>query len=163
MTEIVILANDPRLTLEQRNMLEDRYETRRKKVQNLSQIVRPSATRWHLSRRTQMLRKYGPEIRALHRVDDSAITVAVVLGIFFGQVMIGSQMSTSSLWLNNLLSLTVGAFLAYGSQAMNHILMHSNLPIKKPLALLASSTTLIPWFSYYHSGGHARHHVHAGE
>ena len=42
--------------------------------------------------------------------------------------------------------------------------MHSSIPykIKKTLALLASSCSPLPWFSYYMSGGHERHHKNAG-
>ena len=56
-----------------------------------------------------------------------------------------------------------GAFCAFGFQALNHELMHSiDLPGATALSLVGSGCTLVPWFSYYFSGGHARHHKMAG-
>lgn len=84
--KIVIHANEHNITQIYLDRLEDEYIKIKKKADQFSQIVRPSATRWHLARRTDMLRQYGEEIRKLHRMDDKFITVIVSVTIAFGQM-----------------------------------------------------------------------------
>jgi len=58
-----------------------------------------------------------------------------------------------------------GAFAAFGFQALDHELSHAkgNRPwLAHALGALGSGCTAVPWFSYYFSGGHARHHRLAG-
>jgi hypothetical protein len=40
------------------------------------------------------------------------------------------------------------------SQAFNHELTHAQGALRWPVALVASASTTIPWFSYYFAGGH---------
>ena len=136
---LVQACSDSRITDEIIMKLEGEYKKQIKISTLEAQIVRPSATRFHLGRRTEMLRKYGNEIRAIHRIDDSYVTFLTVFGLVVLQVWIAVELKNYSYWLNNLLSATVGSFCAYGYQTMNHILMHSNMRGRKGLALLASS------------------------
>ena len=155
-------AGQGSLSMDECIHLQARFEDEVKKTAHLSQLVRPSATRWHLKRRSEMLRVYGKEIREIHRIDDRMVTILTVIIIVLGQIVIAIHTPNLPFFLTNFLAATVGSFFAYGYQCLNHILMHSAIGGRRPLALLASSATLLPWYSYYLSGGHARHHVHAG-
>ncbi|GMH55195.1 hypothetical protein TL16_g01843, partial [Triparma laevis f. inornata] len=127
--------------------------------------VQPNAAKWHGKRRKEIMGKYKEEVLGLHRESDWGVTVAVVLGISFGQIFIAKSISPNNgFLLNLLLSSTIGSFFCFGFQSLNHILMHSTMPyhLKMPLALLASACSPMPWFSYYIAGGHQRNHMNAG-
>ena len=135
----------------------------RSSTKDLMEYIRPSASRWHMNRRSDILRKYPKEMQDLMRQSDTLLTVITVLFITVGHLYIAAAITPRcSLLVNFILAGSFGACFAFGFQALNHILMHSNFTGTKPLALLCSSACLIPWFSYYMSGGHARHHLYAG-
>ena len=47
-----------------------------------------------------------------------------------------------------------GGFCAFGFQALDHELSHAKAtPLSTSLGLAGSAFTLVPWFSYYFSGG----------
>ena len=141
----------------------------------LLNAARPNAAHWHQHRRNSLLKSHGSRLRRIispgggsHQEGtegrgDHEVTVLAVAAICVGHVLLAVHCASS--WsLVLLLSSTFGSFFAFGFQSMNHILMHSSLPlsVSKPLALVASALGPMPWYSYYMSGGHARHHHLAG-
>jgi len=160
-----------RLTLENREGKEcvricKDYVTMKMECKFMLSYIQPSAAKWHTKRRAGMLKHHGEELRKLHSKSDTLLTVFSVFGVSLGQLFIASNIVGRTSWVVDFtLAATVGAFFAFGFQALNHILMHcrlSSVALKKGLALLASSCSPLPWFSYYMSGGHARHHKNAG-
>jgi len=127
--------------------------------------VQPNAAKWHTKRRHEMMNKYKEEILDLYKQSDHLVTLIAVLVISLGQIAVAKYVAGKyGFFIDMTLASTVGAFFCFGFQSLNHILMHStmNYWVKMPLALLASSCSPLPWFSYYIAGGHARHHMNAG-
>lgn len=118
------------------------------------------------SKTTQNRRDHSKEIRELHAKSDLLLTIFATLGVSAGQIFLATQVvGKYGLAFDALLAATVGSFFAFGFQALNHILMHSrvrSVALKKGLALVASSCSPLPWFSYYMADGHKRHHMNAG-
>lgn len=134
---------------------------------DLLNMERPSANRWHDQRRAAILRR-APAVAKLLRDDvrtPLAMIAIVVLhvGVALGLQHVGGGPGAGFLAAFGAAAL-VGGFCAFGFQALDHELMHS---ITTPwtycaLGLAGSACTLVPWFSYYFSGGHERHHRNAG-
>jgi len=159
---ILFYQKSTTLSAEQRITFRTQYYATLDTLKHQIATAQPSAARWHMERRAAMLRTY-PAIKALHKASDHALigvlTTAISVGHVYTATYIVGQHSTT---VDLLLSATIGAFFAFGFQAMNHILMHSKIPFPKVYGLMSSSCGIIPWFSYYHAGGHARHHINAG-
>mmetsp|Transcript_9495 Transcript_9495/g.11460 ORF Transcript_9495/g.11460 Transcript_9495/m.11460 type:complete len:324 (-) Transcript_9495:1338-2309(-) len=148
------------------------YKKYEEAIDLLQSSLRPVASTWHSARRCEMLKKH-PEIKFLLR--DDPITLITMLIIILLHLYVALQLGSiqvvlvSNHYLNNFIivfitSYCFGSFMAFGFQALDHELSHTiNTPIlSNLLGLFGSGCTLVPWYSYYFSGGHERHHKFAG-
>ena len=130
----------------------------------LQTTLRPAASTWHDRRRADILRDH-PEVARLMR--DEPVSIVMMVLMIATHLWIGlhvHRIDGAAGWASAFVAAgCYGAFCAFGFQALNHELMHSiDLPGATALSLVGSGCTLVPWFSYYFSGGHARHHKMAG-
>jgi len=124
-----------------------------------------SAAEWHRARRQAMLHRY-PQIQALYLRDNGHILrlTAMVLALsvihIISAVLVAYAKSFTVLFL---VSATVGAYCAYGMQALTHELGHMDRRsrIGTLAGLLATSFLNFP-FAMYYWHYHARHHAHTG-
>ena len=132
------------------------------------EVRRPSVSEWHSRRRAAILRAH-PEVAKLH--GETAWSPVACVGVCLVHAAVAIHLLAPGAGGVDfryalrvvLLAGTVGAQCAFGAQALNHELSHAKTwAVAAPCALLASSLTTFPWFSYYFAGGHERHHAHVG-
>jgi hypothetical protein len=157
------------------------YKNYEEVVDLLQSSLRPVAATWHSARRCQMLKKH-PEIKFLLRDDPMTLVVMALIiylhlsvALFLGRVdTIGEDNDSflgkiSNGGISHSLIIFVaaycfGGFMSFGFQSLDHELSHTvSTPIlSNVLGLMGSGCTTVPWYSYYFSGGHERHHKFAG-
>ena len=128
-----------------------------------------SAAEWHRIRRDAMRRRYPFLKRLKTDEDDGFITLAIMLALIIGHIIVALLILIFDLGLFEvvLLASTVGALCAYGFQALAHELGHIASYEKDfdrvaySLATIGSSLTNFIWVHYYWNY-HKRHHAHAG-
>ncbi|KAH8059013.1 fatty acid desaturase [Aureococcus anophagefferens] len=132
------------------------------------EVRRPSVSEWHSRRRAAILKAH-PEVAKLH--GETAWSPVACVGVCLVHAAVAIHLLAPGAGGVDaryalrvfLLAGTVGAQCAFGAQALNHELSHAKTwAVAGPCALLASSLTTFPWFSYYFAGGHERHHAHVG-
>jgi sphingolipid delta-4 desaturase len=133
-------------------------------IDQLQVALRPAASTWHDRRRADILRDHPEVARLMH---DEPLSIIIMIFIIVTHLWIAVKLHSidgATGWIASFFAAACyGAFCAFGFQALNHELMHSiALPGATFLSLVGSGCTLVPWFSYYFSGGHARHHKNAG-
>ena len=146
------------------------YENAVKALQSMP--LRPTAAEWHSARRSAMLKAH-PEVVKL--VGDDPLTPLCMVAIVAAHVCVALSLeSWGRAWgmgggaagfgLAFVAAAAFGGFCAFGFQALDHELSHTTSWPRGALVLglVGSACTAVPWFSYYFSGGHARHHRLAG-
>eukprot|EP00045_Choanoeca_perplexa_P010588 m.108078 g.108078 ORF g.108078 m.108078 type:complete len:490 (+) comp15329_c0_seq1:109-1578(+) len=152
---------------------------------------KPTASQWHSSRRAAIIRRYPEVLNLLTPEPLTPIVMAGLavshLGIAYAlrsspwwavgvaSVTVGSLLAFDIQALNHELchqrapsSAALGAAwhtLCNGSWAAASTfldLLLCNKYMSTVVALAGSACTSVPWFSYYHQGGHQMHHLHAG-
>mmetsp|Transcript_44574 Transcript_44574/g.121463 ORF Transcript_44574/g.121463 Transcript_44574/m.121463 type:complete len:554 (-) Transcript_44574:391-2052(-) len=134
-------------------------------IQLLHVDLRPSAASWHNMRRAAILQQHPATAKLLKDEPLTPIMMAVIMAVHAALALAlkhieGGWQAALAIWLSAAL---VGGFCAFGFQALDHELCHMNsTPGTTLIGLLGGGFTTVPWFSYYFSGGHERHHKVAG-
>jgi len=135
-----------------------------KDMEHVLENERPSAVSWHDSRRRRILKQH-PEVAEL--LGDDILTPIMMVILVLGHLCLALSLqllpSGYTFLVTFAASAFCGGFCAFGFQALNHELSHTTgTPFAWTLSLAGSSCTAVPWFSYYFSGGHAKHHRKVG-
>lgn len=123
------------------------------------------AHEWHSARRAGAIKRHGRALTSLFGdVRSDALSCLTMLLLIGAHAAVALLLPPS--WaLTVLAAATVGAHSAFGFQALNHDLMHGTsvlAPVRAAVALAGAACTAVPWWSYYFSGAHRRHHLYTG-